>query len=197
MAQEEDKVQRIWMMYFENLFNINTQEEVAIHMYDFDGILRGRYFGEEPIGRAEVEVRVRKLKNGKVAGKDEMIGEIIKGGGDRVVDWIWRLCDMAFESGVVPEDWISAVIVALYNGKGERTECKNYRGIRLLSVVGKIYAGILVDRVHRVTGCLIDGGQGVFRLRKGCVDQIFTLKQIGEKAQEEKHRVYVGFIDWE
>ena len=43
-----------------------------------------------------------------------------KGGGDRVVDWMWRLCNMAFESGVVPEDWRSAVIVPLYKGKGER-----------------------------------------------------------------------------
>ena len=30
---------------------------------------------------------------------------------------------MAFESGVVPEDWRFAVIVPLYKGKGERTEC--------------------------------------------------------------------------
>ena len=51
---------------------------------------------------------------------------------------------MAFESGVGPDDWRS-VIVSLYNSKGERTECKNYRGISLLSLVGKIYAGILVD----------------------------------------------------
>ena len=28
-----------------------------------------------------------------------------------------------------------------------------------------------------------------------CVDQIFTPKQIGEKAREKKCRVYVGFID--
>ena len=42
-----------------------------------------------------------KLKNGKAAGKDEVTGEMIKGGGDRVVDWIWRLSNMAFESGVV------------------------------------------------------------------------------------------------
>ena len=32
---------------------------------------------------------------------------------------------MVFESGVVPEDWRSAMIVPLYKGKGERTECKN------------------------------------------------------------------------
>ena len=44
------------------------------------------------------------------------------------------------------------MIVPLYNGKGERTECKNYRGISLLSVVGKIYAGILVDKFRKVTG---------------------------------------------
>ena len=49
-------------------------------------------------------MRVGKLKNRKEAGKDEIIGERIKGGGDRVVDWIWRLCNMAFERGVVPED---------------------------------------------------------------------------------------------
>ena len=66
-----------------------------------------------------------KLKNRKAAGNDKVTGEIVKGGGDMVVDWIWRLCNMVFERGVVPEDWISAVIVLLYKGKGERTECKN------------------------------------------------------------------------
>ena len=73
-------------------------------MNGFDGIRRGNYFRREPTGRAEVEVRVGKLKNGKAVGKDEITGQMIKGGSDRVVDWIWRLCNMAFESGVVPED---------------------------------------------------------------------------------------------
>ena len=68
-----------------------------------------------------------------------------KGRGDRVVDWIWRLCNIAFESNVAPEDWRPAVIVPLYKGKGERTECRNYKGISLLSMIGKIYALILVD----------------------------------------------------
>ena len=80
-------------------------------------------------------MRVGKLKNGKTTGKGEITREIIKGGDGRVVDWIWRLCNMAFEIGVVPEDWRSAVIVPLHKSKGERTEYKNYRGISLLSVV--------------------------------------------------------------
>ena len=72
------------------------------------------------------ELRVGKLKNGNAAGKDEIIGGMIKGGGDRVVGWVCRLCNMAFESGVVPEDWRSALIVPLYNCKGKRTKYKNY-----------------------------------------------------------------------
>ena len=53
---------------------------------------------------AEVEMRVGKFKNGKVTVQDIITGEIIKGGGDRVVDWIRRLSNMTFESGVVPKD---------------------------------------------------------------------------------------------
>ena len=74
----------------------------------------------------------------------------------RVVDWSWRLFIKAFESGVVLEDWRSAVIIPPFKGKGERIECKNHRGNSLLSVAGKIYVGILVDRVRRVNGGWID-----------------------------------------
>ena len=120
-------------------YNIDNQEQVAVHMCGFDGVRRGNYFEKEPIRRTEVEVRVGKLKNRNTAGEDEITGEMIKGGGDMVVDWIWRVCNVVYESGVAPEEWRCAVIVQLYNGKRERTDCSNYRGISLLSVVGKKY----------------------------------------------------------
>ena len=44
-------------------------------------------------------MRVGKFKNGKAAGKDEITGEMIKGGGDKEVDCIWRLC-------IVPGDML-------------------------------------------------------------------------------------------
>ena len=42
---------------------------------------------------------------------------------------------------------------------------------------------------------MIDDEQRGFRTGRGCVDQIFTIKQIDEKAREKIRRVYVGFID--
>ena len=59
------------------------------------------------------------------------------GEGDMGMNKIWRLCNMAFERSVLTENRRSAVIIPLYLGKGERNECKNYRGISLLSVIEK------------------------------------------------------------
>ena len=70
------------------LYNIDTEEQVAVHMRGFDGVQIRNYFGGEPIKKNEVEVRFTKVKGGKAAGKDEVIGEMVKGGGDMVVDWI-------------------------------------------------------------------------------------------------------------
>ena len=54
-------MRRIWKEYFEDLYNIDTQEQVAVHMYGFHWIWRGNYFRGEPKGG--VDVRVGKLKN--------------------------------------------------------------------------------------------------------------------------------------
>ena len=136
-------------------------------------------------GKVESCRRIKHGKGGLAQGEDE-VQRIWKEYFEDRVDWIWRLCNIAFESDVVPKDWRPAVIVTLYKGKGERIECKNYRHISFLSVVEKIYVGILVDRVHRVTVGLIDDEQRGFREGRECVDQTFTLKQMGKKAGEKK-----------
>ena len=51
------------------------KKRVAVHICGFDGIHRGNSFGREIAGRAEVEMRVGKLKNGKAVGKDEITGK--------------------------------------------------------------------------------------------------------------------------
>ena len=64
---------------------------------------------------------MRNLKNKKSACKDEDSGKMKKRGRDMVLDRIWKLCIMTFESGVLSEVWRSAVIVPLYKGKEEES----------------------------------------------------------------------------
>ena len=66
----------IWKDYFEDLYDIDTQEQVAVHVCGFDGVQRGNYFGGEPIMRNKEEERVRKLKNRNASCKDEVTGVV-------------------------------------------------------------------------------------------------------------------------
>ena len=63
---------------------------------------------------------MRKLKNGKAASLDGITGEIIKSGGESMIDWIWKLCNKAFVEGIVPKDWSIAVIMPLNKDKEEK-----------------------------------------------------------------------------
>ena len=63
LAQGDGEVRRIWKEYFEDLYDIDTQEQATVYMCGCDGVQRGNYFGGEPIRRTEVEVRREKFKN--------------------------------------------------------------------------------------------------------------------------------------
>ena len=43
----------------------------------------------------------------------------------------------------------------LYKRKGDKCVCSNSRGIRLLSVVGKLFGRVLIKRVREGTECAI------------------------------------------
>ena len=45
-------------------------------------------------------------------------------------------------------DWHGACIVLLHNGKGDKCECSNSRGISLSSVVGYLQGRVLIKRVR-------------------------------------------------
>ena len=45
--------------YFEDLYNMDTQGQVTVHMDDFGGVQRGDYFGGKLVKRTELERRVR------------------------------------------------------------------------------------------------------------------------------------------
>ena len=96
---------------------------------------------------------------------------------------------------MVPGDWIKAVIIPIFK-KGSRLDCANYRGISLLSVVGKVFGQILNERVKAITDVKEMDEQGGFRAGRGCNNQIFVVKQIVDKTIE-KNKTYLAFADLE
>ena len=98
---------------------------------------------------------VKKLKKGKSPGIDGITSEMLKYGGESVIEWLTRVCVVCLRSGEVPLDWKRAVVVPFYKGKCDRMECKNYRRISPLSIPGKLYGRVLIKRVRVETEHMI------------------------------------------
>ena len=90
--------------------------------------------------------------------------------------------------------WRGACIVPLYKGKGDKCECSNSRGISLLSVVGKLFGIVLIKRVRTGTECAIGEKQCGFRQGRGCMDQVFTVRQVCIKNISQMGKMYSGLL---
>ena len=87
--------------------------------------------------------------------------------------------------------WKDASIVTIYK-KGDRTDCGNYRGISLLSIAGKIFARILINRLStHITPEVVPEMQCGFRGNRSTVVMIFCLRQLQEKCIEQDRPLYM------
>ena len=94
-------------------------------------------------------------------------------------------------------DWRGACIVPLYKGKGDKYECSNSRGISLLSVVGNLFSRVLIKRVRVGTECAIGEELCGFRQGRGCMDQVFAVRQVCEKHLANGKDVFWTLMDLE
>ena len=120
-----------WKNYFSDLFScgsipndVNDTVESNSNENNFE------------ISVEEIELAIRKLKWGKAAGGDEIRNEYLMHSGSVGIKWLHRIFNLAWKSSIVPSDWTGAVISPIHK-KGDNKICSNYRGISLLSVVGK------------------------------------------------------------
>jgi hypothetical protein len=80
--------------------------------------------------------------------------------------------------------------------KGDKFDCKNYRGICLLNVTYKVFAKILYDRRLPHANVAVQHYQAGFHLGKSTTDQLFALRQILEKCNEFNITTHHLFIDF-
>ena len=81
--------------------------------------------------------------------------------------------------------------------KGDRTDCGNYREISLLSIAGKIFAWIILNRLStHITPEVIPEKQCGFRGNRSTVDMIFCLRQLQEKCIVQDRPLYMVFVDF-
>ena len=54
----------------------------------------------------------------------------------------------------------NANVVTLYKNKGDRSDCNNYWGISLLSIIGKVFASVALARLQTLASNVYPESQG-------------------------------------
>ena len=86
----------------------------------------------------------------------------------------------------------NGLIVNLFK-KGDKEDPGNYRGITLLSVVGKVFCKVLNNRLVQCLdkGGVLREGQAGFRVIGSCMDDVYSLNEI---VQGRLRRVTVHML---
>ena len=96
----------------------------------------------------ETQAAVNRLKWGKAPGICGIHAELLQAGGNDVLMLLLAVLCSAWNTGIIPTDWKRGLVVTLWKGKGDRQDCNNDRGVTLLSVLGKVFARIILERVR-------------------------------------------------
>ena len=86
VVTEKDEVLRVWTNYFDRLLNVDDGREA-----DLTGVIGVGVNGSEvevEVNEEEVRNAVKRLKNGKSPGVDDIMSEMLKGGDRSVVEWL-------------------------------------------------------------------------------------------------------------
>lgn len=168
----------------------------------------GRCEREMKIMNAEVTIddvraAVAKMKTMKATGIDDIASEVFIYGGESVLHAVLRVVRAVWRAESVPMDWVRGVIFPLYKN-GDRRDPSNYRGISLLSVVGKLLTTVLNTRIvdwsermaaAKVRPAVLSEEQGGFRPRRGCLDQLFVLVEALRVRRQRGTATFACFID--
>ena len=144
---------------------------------------------------AELGRAIDALKCNKAPGEDGIPPEVIKRCKITLLKPLHDLLVRCWREGQVPQSMRDAKIITLYKNKDDCSDCTIYRGISLLSIVGKVFARVLLPRLQALGDLVYPESQCGFRPGRSTIDMIFSIRQLQEKCREQRQPLCIAFVD--
>ena len=135
----------------------------------------------------KLKKNIKKLKKGKAVAEDGIPNELWIYSTTDTWQVILKVFNECLEYGIYP--WNTARITPLHK-KGDKADPNNYRAIAVGSNLGKLFSGILLDRLIALKNLNCPD------THNHLVNHIFTLSTCIEKHIRKKERLYSCFVDY-
>ena len=200
-----------WKLYFEQLLNCNKitdqnfEEDIKVYMEwhdeNCDICLNGN--GNDDLVNCDITIEevadtVNSFVMSKSPGLDGVTNDILKKSSVIIVPLLCNIFNKILECKYFPKEWSEALIIPLHK-KGKVNDPSNYRGISLLSCVGKVFTKIINNRLNlwAIENEKMFEVQGGFQKGKSTMDHIFIFQSLVSKYLcKPKGRFYSVFIDF-
>ena len=151
---------------------------------------------DDPPTRQEVQSVIAGLKNNKAVGPDNLPAEVLKYGGEAVLECLCRMFIAVWNAGCAPQQCKDADVISIYKKKGDRVVCGNSRSISLLTTAGKVLAHVVLMRLLQcIADDVLPESQCGFRRERSTVDMVFVARQLEEKCHEHYKDLFMFFLD--
>jgi hypothetical protein len=128
----------------------------------------------------EVLENIKLLNNNKSEGVDFIKNEYLKNCPQSVIKLAVSLFNLALKTGIVPNEWCIGFIMPIFKKKGSPQDPNNYRGITLLSCLGKLFTSCINMRLtkYATRRGVIGEEQAAFREGYSTSDHVFVLNEL-------------------
>jgi len=96
--------------------------------------------------KSEFEEALKKLKNKKAEGIDEIPAEFLKQIGEKATKELYDIWCKIYKEGQWPKDFVESIIIPIEKKAGAE-ECSDYRTLSLISHASKILIRIIAERI--------------------------------------------------
>ena len=142
---------------------------------------------------------VKTLKQNIYPGIDGVLNEHIKSTVNIMLPIYVKLFDIVFDTGVIPESWLTGNILSIYKNKGNTQNPENYRPITLLSCLGKVFTAIIYNRLNDYSNVkhIISDVQTGFRKGFSTSDNIFIINALIDILKSRNKKLFCVFVDFQ
>ena len=187
-SNQQERI-KLWKQHFENLLGHPpkiTHEPITRIIRKQSDIKLG------PVTQEELDSVLRKIKNRKAAGLDEIPPEVWKT--RQFDDILLRHCNAVYNQKPI-DRWMKGCILP-FPKKGDLGLAKNYRGITLTSIAAKIYNALLRNRIEPKIDNILRKNQNGFRKNRSTTSQILTIRRILEVVRAKNLQATLIFVDF-